>query len=398
MQVFTSTSRIIITCHKWLSPALQREVTALGFPIVRAFPTGVELKGNLNDCIRLNLNLRCASQVMYSLRSFPCDHPDELYRQLAGISWETLIRPDGYFSVTSNVFHPTIQTNLFANLRVKDAIVDRMRNTTGKRPSTGSELSGAVVYLFWKQEEAEIFLDTSGETLAKHGYRKLPGKAPMLEALAAATILSTKWDGRSPFINPMCGSGTLAIEAALIASNRRPGLLRKNYAFMHFLGYDAAVYQHEMEALQKQVQDVPGLQVVASDRSELAVSIAKTNAAAAGVAQLIQFQVCDFEKTKVPPDAGGVIMFNPEYGERLGDEVELNATYARMGDFLKNSCKGYTGYVFTGNLDLAKKIRLKPSRRIEFFNATIDCRLLEYEMYAGTKREDKKAPAPGAEQ
>lgn len=398
MQVLTSTSRIIITCHKWLSPALQREVTALGFPIVRAFPTGVELKGSLNDCIRLNLNLRCASQVMYSLRSFPCDHPDELYRELAGIAWETLIRPDGYFSVTSNVFHPTIQTNLFANLRVKDAIVDRMRNKTGKRPSTGSELSGAVVYLFWKQEEAEIFLDTSGETLAKHGYRKLPGKAPMLEALAAATILSTKWDGRSPFINPMCGSGTLAIEAALIATNRRPGLLRKNYAFMHFLGYDAAVYEEAMAQLQKQVQEVPGLQVIASDRSELAVSIAKTNAAAAGVEQLIVFQVCDFEKTTVPQDAAGVIMFNPEYGERLGDEIELNATYARMGDFLKNSCKGYTGYVFTGNLDLAKKIRLKPSRRIEFFNATIDCRLLEYEMYAGTKRENKMNPVPGVDQ
>ena len=104
---------------------------------------------------------------------------------------------------------------------------------------------------------------------------------------------------------------------------------------------------------------------------------------------MIQFATCDFEKTKVPEQAGGVIMFNPEYGERLGDEIELNATYARMGDFLKNQCRGYTGYVFTGNLDLAKKIRLKPSRRIEFFNATIDCRLLEYELYAGTKREDK---------
>jgi len=107
------------------------------------------------------------------------------------------------------------------------------------------------------------------------------------------------------------------------------------------------------------------------------------------VEQLIEFAVCDFEKTNVPEGANGVIMFNPEYGERLGDEIELNATYARMGDFLKNKCKGYTGYVFTGNLDLAKKIRLKPSRRIEFFNATIDCRLLEYELYAGTRREDK---------
>lgn len=389
MQVFTTPSRIIITCHKWLSPALQKEVTELGFPIVRAFQTGVELEGTINDCIRLNLNLRCASQVMYSLKAFTCNDPDELYNNLVTIAWETLIAPDGYFSVTSNVFHPTIQTNLFANLRVKDAIVDRMRNQTGKRPSTGSELSGAVVYLFWKHEEAEIFLDTSGETLAKHGYRKLPGKAPMLEALAAATILSTKWNRHSPFINPMCGSGTLAIEAALIATNRRPGLLRSNYAFMHLKGYDAEVYQTERQKLEEQVSQPEGLKIIATDISAPAISTSRLNAAAAGVEQLIEFAVCDFEKTNVPEGANGVIMFNPEYGERLGDEIELNAVYARMGDFLKNKCKGYTGYVFTGNLDLAKKIRLKPSRRIEFFNATIDCRLLEYELYAGTRREDK---------
>lgn len=389
MQVFTTPSRIIITCHKWLSPALQKEVTELGFPIVRAFQTGVELEGTINDCIRLNLNLRCASQVMYSLKAFTCNDPDELYNNLVTIAWETLIAPDGYFSVTSNVFHPTIQTNLFANLRVKDAIVDRMRNQTGKRPSTGSELSGAVVYLFWKHEEAEIFLDTSGETLAKHGYRKLPGKAPMLEALAAATILSTKWNRQSPFINPMCGSGTLAIEAALIATNRRPGLLRNNYAFMHLKGYDVAVYQTERQKLEEQVSQPEGLKIIATDISAPAISTSRLNAAAAGVEQLIEFAVCDFEKTNMPEGANGVIMFNPEYGERLGDEIELNAVYARMGDFLKNKCKGYTGYVFTGNLDLAKKIRLKPSRRIEFFNATIDCRLLEYELYAGTRREDK---------
>ena len=215
----------------------------------------------------------------------------------------------------------------------------------------------------------------------------------MLEALAAATILSTKWDRQSPFINPMCGSGTLAIEAALIATNRRPGLLRNNYAFMHITGYDKAVYDKEKEQLEKQIKELPGLAIIASDRSNMAVGIAKTNAAAAGVEQLISFQTCDFEKTNVPQGVAGIIMFNPEYGERLGDEIELNATYARMGDFLKNQCKGYTGYVFTGNLDLAKKIRLKPSRRIEFFNATIDCRLLEYELYAGTKREDKLSPA-----
>jgi 23S rRNA G2445 N2-methylase RlmL len=395
MQVFTTNRKIIITCHKWLANALQKEVVVLGFTVDRVFQTGVELTGTVEDCIRLNLNLRCASQVMYSLKAFICNDPDELYEQLVTIHWEKLIAPTGYFSVTSNVFHPTIQTNLFANLRVKDAIVDRMREATEQRPSTGSELSGAVVYLFWKHEEAEVFLDTSGETLAKHGYRKLPGKAPMLEALAAATILSTKWNKTSPFINPMCGSGTLAIEAALIATNRVPGLLRNNYSFMHLLGYEAAMYTKQRALLNEQIIDVPGLKIIASDLSDKAIEIAKINASVAGVEHLIDFEVCDFESTSIPTAEGAVIMFNPEYGERLGDEIELNATYARMGDFLKNKCRGYTGYVFTGNLDLAKKIRLKPSRRIEFYNATIDCRLLEYELYAGTKRVDKMGEVNG---
>jgi putative N6-adenine-specific DNA methylase len=388
MHVFTYRRKIIITCHKWLAPSLEKQVIELGFEPKRVFQTGVELIGTVQDCIKLNLNLRCASQVMYSLKSFQCEDPDQLHDSLLSVEWERFIPPNGYFSVTSNVFHPTISTNLFANLRVKDAIVDRMRDTVRRRPNTGSELLGAVIYLFWKNDEAEIFIDTSGETLAKHGYRKLPGQAPMLEALAAATILSSQWNRTSPFINPMCGSGTVAIEAALIATNRAPGLLRNNYAFMHILGYEADMYNTERAKLDEQIIRVPELKIIASDMSERAIDIARINAAAAGVEDLIDFEVCDFEETTVP-EGEGVVMFNPEYGDRLGDEIELNATYARIGDFLKQQCKGKVGYVFTGNLDLAKAIRLKTKRRIEFFNATIDCRLLEYELYDGSRRTDK---------
>lgn len=392
MQPFTTPNKIVITCHKWLSPALTSEVTALGFNVTRSFQTGVEIKGTLNDCIKLNLQLRTASQVLYSIKTFNCNNPDELYENLCNIEWEKIIDPGGYFSVTSNVFHTTITTNLFANLRVKDAVVDRMRKVANKRPSTGSELTGAVVYLYWKYDEAEVFIDTTGDSLARHGYRKIPGKAPMLEALAAATILSGKWKATTPFINPMCGSGTLAIEAALIASKRVPGLLRHNYAFMHVLGYDRTVYEKERAVIEHQIIEPIGVQIIASDMSKQAIDIAKINAAAAGVEDLITFQVCDFESTKMPENMeGAVLLFNPEYGERLGEEIELEATYARMGDFLKNKCKGATGYIFTGNLELAKKIRLKPSRRIEFLNAKIDCRLLEYVMYAGTRRVEKDA-------
>ena len=389
MLLFNKPSRIIITCNKRLSGYLEKEITELGFKILRTFSTGVELAGTLNDCIKLNLNLRCASQVLYSLKSFSCNSPAELYDSIFKIEWENIILKDGYFSVTSTIDHPTINNSLFANVKVKDAIVDRFRQKMQVRPDSGADLKNTVIHLFWKNEFAEIFIDTSGETLAKHGYRKIPGKAPMLEALAAATLLATHWDRRSVFINPMCGSSTVAIEAALLATNRRPGLFRDNYGFKHILGFDKYFYEKEKRKLIDQVIDLPQLKIIASDISADAINISKINAGAAGVEKLIEFEVCDFRESKIPENEPGVIYFNPEYGERLGDVAELQNTYAQIGDFMKKKCNGYTGYVFTGNLELAKKIGLKAKRRIEFYTSKIDCRLLEFELYPGTKRSDK---------
>ena len=378
-------SRIIVTCSKRISPWLQQEITELGFKIVRPFATGVELNGTINDCIRLNLHLRCASQVLYSLETFPARHPDDVYRKLVGMPWENLLSNDSYFSVTSNVDHPTVNNSLYVNVKVKDAIADRMRNKTGGRPNSGSSADGVVIHLFWRDESAEIFIDTSGETLSRHGYRKIPGKAPMLESLAAATLLATKWDRKSTFINPMCGSATIAIEAAMLATARYPGLLRDNYSFMHIKGFDDVFYEREKATLQEKILELPGLQVIATDISEDAINISRINAGAAGVEKYIEFKKCSFEETHVPENTNGVIYFNPEYGERMGDENLLAETYALIGDFMKKKCKGYMGYIFTGNLELAKKIGLKPKRRIEFYTAKIDCRLLEYELYAGSR-------------
>ncbi len=388
MEVFNTPNKVIITCNKRLSPYLQQEVKELGFDIVRAFPTGVELKVSINDTIKLNLNLRTASQILYSLKEFTANNPTELYEELSKIAWEELIQFDGYFSVSSNVDNETISTPLFANVKVKDAIVDRIKEKKGLRPNSGPDNNKAVVHLYWKDDRAEIFLDTSGETLAKHGYRKIPGKAPMLEALAASTIIASKWDGNSPFVNPMCGSGTLAIEAALIATNRKPGLLRMNYSFMHFIGYDETVFFQERRLLKDQINKKAAPQIIASDISEEAINVSKMNARTAGVEQLISFEVCDFAETHVPKE-GGVILFNPEYGERLGTHSKLEITYKRMGDFMKQECKGYRGYIFTGNPNLAKKIGLRASRRIEFYNGKLDCRLLEYELYEGTREKTK---------
>jgi len=391
-QVFHTKSKVIVTCNKRLSSYLQTEVEELGYTIIRAFSTGVELNITLSECIKLNLNLRCASQILYCLKSFKAKTPEELYNVLVDMDWEELIEFSGYFSVTSNVDNPHITTPLFANLKVKDAIVDRIKAKKGIRPNSGADNNKAVVHLYWKDSDADIFIDTSGETLSKHGYRKIPGKAPMLEALATSVIMATKWDRKSPFINPMCGSGTLAIEAALLATNRRPGLYRMNYGFMHIMGYDEEVFFAERRALKDQVVKNIDLQIIATDLSADAVEVSKRNAKTAGVDQLIQFEVCDFAETQVPENGKGVVVFNPEYGERLGTHSKLELTYKRMGDFMKKDCKGYYGYIFTGNPDLAKKIGLKADKKIEFYNGKLDCRLLEYELYDGSRRPDEERP------
>ncbi|MFB9842028.1 THUMP domain-containing class I SAM-dependent RNA methyltransferase [Mucilaginibacter ginsenosidivorans] len=389
MEVFHTDSRIVITCNKRLSPYLQKEVEELGFTPTRVFQTGIELKGTVNDCIALNLNLRCASQVIYLLKSFTAAHPKALYEGLLEIEWEKLIDFTGYFSVTSNVNNEHITTPLFANVKVKDAIVDRIKDKKGIRPNSGSDQNKTVIHLYWQDDRAEIFLDTSGETLAKHSYRKIPGKAPMLEALAAATIMATNWDRKSTFINPMCGSGTLAIEAALLATDKSPGFFRMNYGFMHIIGYEEEVFFTERRKLKDKATKQIDFKIIATDISADAVDIAQKNARTAGVEHLIEFNVCDFADTMVPEEKG-IVMFNPEYGERLGVHNKLEATYKRIGDFMKQQCKGYRGYIFTGNPDLAKRIGLQAKRRIEFYNGKLDCRLLEYELYEGSKREPKE--------
>lgn len=365
---------------------LEKEIRELGFVPEAVERTGVELVASMEDCMDLNLHLRTASHVLFEIKSFYLRHANDIYRRFKAISWEDYLDVDGYFSINSVVENDSVTTPLIVNVKVKDAIVDRFREKFGRRPDSGSEYQGAVFQVFWKGNQATAYINTSGDTLAKHGYRKIPGKAPMMEDLAAATIYASEWNTRVPFINPMCGSGTLAIEAALMATKRFPGLFRSQYAFMSILGYDEEAYHAKMKKLENKVLEVPEVKIIASDISLQAISFAKENAITAGVDHMIDFQVCDFAETEIPERPRGVIMFNPEYGERLGEQTELEQTYRRMGDFMKQQCAGYRGYLFTGNMELAKKVGLKASRRIEFWNGTIDCRLLKYDLYEG-KRE-----------
>lgn len=390
MSLFLQRSSITITCHKHISTYLAEEVRELGFEIKEQFITGVVVEGTLKDCIKLNLHLRCASQVLFLIHTFDANHPDDVYKNVYQIDWETYLPKDAYFSITSNVFTETINNNLYANLKVKDAIVDQLREKRCERPSTGSDLTGAVIHLHWKGDKAKLFLDTSGNSLGRHGYRKFPGRAPMLESLAAATIFASKWNKKSIVVNPMCGSGTIAIEAALMAMKKAPGFFRENYAFMHLQDYSKIDYLHEVEEMKKQVILQPTIQIIASDISRKAIETAEKNARAAGVEHLIRFEVCDFYKTTIPQENKGIIFLNPEYGERLGDMDELEKTYERIGDFLKQKCKGYYGYIFTANMHLAKKIGLKANRRLDFYNSKLECKLFEYELYDGSKKKVKK--------
>lgn len=384
---FNTKGKVFITCKDRSVSYLEQEIRELGFFPVEISRTGIEILASLEECMDLNLHLRTASHVLYEIKSFYLRNADDIYRRFKAIPWEDYLDVDGYFSVNSVAENESITTPLIVNVKVKDAIVDRFRELKGRRPDSGSDFSGLVIQVYWKETQAIVYLNTSGETLAKHGYRKIPGKAPMMEALAAATIFATEWNTRVPFINPMCGSGTLAIEAALIASKRYPGLYRDHYAFQHILGYQADTFLAKKKKLENKVIHDPGVTIIASDISLQAISFAQENAAFAGVDHMITFQTGDFAETEIPEKPRGVIFFNPEYGERLGDLGELEETYKRIGDFMKQNCAGYRGYIFTGNMDLAKKVGLKASRRIEFWNGTIDCRLLKYDMYAGKGTE-----------
>lgn len=389
---FTKEGKIVITCYDRNAPFLEAELQALNFKIDGVFRTHVALRGSLNDCIFLNMHLRTASHVLYEIHSFPLDDIKALYKVINKLPWEDFIDTDGYFSVISNVKHETVDNPLFVNVKIKDAIADRFRDKFGERPDSGSNLDEAVFQFFWKGDQASIYINTSGDTLIKHGYRKIPGSAPMMESLAAASLIASGWDQNSPFVNPMCGSGTVAIEATLMATNRYPGLFRDDYAFMYINGYDAGVYYGLKKDLEEKIKPSPDFPIIASDISERAINTSKANAREAGVAEYIQFEVCDFREATIPEADIGAIFFNPEYGERLGEEEELELTYREIGDFMKKRCSGYTGLVFTGNLDLGKRIGLKPKRRIPFYNGTIDCRLLVFELYKGSKTASYKKP------
>jgi len=268
-------------------------------------------------------------------------------------------------------------------MRLKDAVCDKLTATIGKRPDAGSSTDGMVVNLHWVQNKARIYLNMTGRKLSDRGYRKMPFMAPMRETIAAAVLMEMKYDGSRPLVVPMCGSGTIAIEAALMAKHRAPGLLRSNFSCNHWLNADKDAWSQQRADAKKLMSKQDPAPIIASDIEEEAVEASRKNAITAGVDHLIEFHVCDFAETPIPTSECGDVVLHGEYGVRLGED--LVPTYKRIGDFLKTDCTGWDGYVFTSGKPLIAALRLKVSKRTPFTNAEIDCRLLKYELYKGSK-------------
>jgi putative N6-adenine-specific DNA methylase len=369
----------LITCGRGIVPYLRQEVEQLGYPVISSHETGLEIEADYEQCHKLNLCLRTAMHVMYLIKKFACSSPQELYDTVAALPWESLISPEEYISVVSMADTKHLKNSMFASQRVKDAIVDRIMNKCGSRPDAGPKRDNVVINLFWKNNRCWLYVDTSGNKLSDRTYRKLPHIAPLQETLAAALLLAAGYDGSTALVNPMCGSGTLAIEAALIAMNRAPGLLRSNYGLMHLKNFNADNWQAMRKQIKKTGKPQLKAKIIASDISQQAVDIAKKNAQTAGVDQLIEFHVCDYSQTPMPKQ-GGIVIMNPEYGVRMGQEIQLRNTYKEIGSFFKTKCRGYKAYVFTGNLRLADQIPLEPVSSKAFSNAKIDCKLFEYDL------------------
>ncbi len=376
-----------IACAEHVVPYLRAEVEALGHDIQEQDKVSVAIGATLPEALNLTLHLRTAQQVYWLLDRSRVPSQTALGKWASTIAWEDLIPNDAYLTISSNIDHHSVTNTMYPNLLLKDVIVDRIKQKTGQRPDSGSDRSGVVIHLVWKNDRAWIYLNVNGQRLSDRNYRKLPHHAPMSETLAAAVLMGMQYDGTQALINPMCGSGTLAIEAALMMAGRAPGLLRNDASALHTeLDIDDDYLEMRREARKSKPKLRDPLPIIATDHDPEAINAAQRNAKTAGVDHLIEFEVCDFRDTPIPelaPHESGHVILNPEYGLRLGETEELQQTYRNIGFFFKDQCRGYTAHVFTGSKPLSTHIRLRASNKLPFNNANIPCRLLTYEMHAG---------------
>jgi putative N6-adenine-specific DNA methylase len=372
--------RYFATCGRGIEPVLADELRALGASDVRPGRGGVHFAGDRALLYQANLWLRTAVRVLWPILETHVESPDELYDAVRSLDWSRWLTPEHTLAVDCNVRDSRITHSKYAALRVKDAICDQFVERVGRRPSVDVETPMVGLNLHVYKDEATLSLDSSGQSLHKRGYRPIQTKAPLNEALAAALVLLTGWRGERPFADPLCGSGTLPIEAAWLALRRPPGLTRKRFGFQGWMDYDVELWTTLRDEARRGVLRALPAPVLGSDARGDAVSFAINNARAAGIGHLLRFDKRDVRDFQPPPGPPGVLVCNPPYGERIGEERELVGLYRLLGDVFAQRCAGWTCFVFTGNPRLADAIGLRPAEQIPLYNGKIPCRLLRFNM------------------
>ena len=375
-----------------LEQVLAAELTEFGATDVTPGHRLVTFVGDQRLMYLANLGCRTAIRILKPIANFPADSERALYDGVQQIDWSRFLDPDRSLAIDPVVWSSFCTHSLFVAQLSKDAIVDQFRERTGRRPSVDRSEPDLRINIHLVENVATVYLDSSGDSLHRRGYRAMTGDAPLGEVLAAGILRLTEWDRESALLDPMCGSGTFCIEAALLARNMAPGVIRRRFGFQTWKDYDPSLRDTVLAELRR--GELPSLPfpIVGSDIDAEVVSMARENARRAGVGADVRFETANAECCQ-PPAPTGTLVMNPPYDERLKVD-QIASFYRRIGDTFKQRFAGYTAWVFTGNLDAAKQIGLRPSRKVRLFNGPIECRLLRFDMYSGTRRTPPDLATP----
>ncbi|MBC8120850.1 MAG: RNA methyltransferase [Gemmatimonadaceae bacterium] len=369
------------TVARGLEGIAAQELQHLGAQDVRTDFTGVHFSGDRALLYRVNLWARTIFRVLVPIREFACRDADELYREVQNISWDTYLSPHHTLAVDcTGGGNQVLNHTHFTALQVKNAIVDQQRLSQGHRSDVDINDPDLRVNVHIYRERCVLSLDSSGTSLHRRGYRQAMGVAPLKETLAAALLELAGWNPELPFLDPLCGSGTLPLEAALKALDIAPGLFRLKFGFESWPDFDEPLWQSLRDEAEARCKESLPAPISGADHDPEVLDHARTNAARCGVAHLVRFDVTELIQLEAP-DGPGILICNPPYGERLGETKTLIELYRTLGDVFKQRFKGWTAFVLTGNKELAKNIGLKAARRIPVYNGSLACTLLRYELY-----------------
>lgn len=372
--------KLFATTDAGMEDVLFKELKQIGARHVTKGDRGVSFVGNLRHVYKANLHLRTAYRVMMQLGEFDARDRDALYDGVQRVSWGDHLTPDQTLAVDAVSHFSELSHTQFISRVVKDGVVDQFRSRVGRRPSVDPKNPDLKLNARMLHNRCTLSIDTSGERLHRRGYRSdMTAKAPLKETLAAGILLKSGFDGTQPLIDPMCGSGTFLIEAALIAKQIPPGLLGRSFGFMHHPTFDRKLFKTLVREAKSKIRSDVDLLLVGSDIDDEAIRDLRAAASGAGVDDLIRTRVADLSELK--GRGRGMVVTNPPYGERLGEIQELETLYTRLGDTLKHNCAGMTAHILTGSKFLAKQIGLQTKRRDILYNGPIECRLLHYDIY-----------------